>query len=188
MSGAPVHAYVLRDTGMSVVFWLAAAGTAVLVGDTVLRGAWAALAATAGIAGFVLWVLWMTLFHPHVRATEDGLTITNIGRVHTMPWSRVVSIRQSLNLVFELDDGRLLRAIGVTAKRDRGLVLGSLTRGRAGVGSGRFHDARDDLERLRAAAPASDAAVVSRWDVVPLLIGAVLAVVLVVDILVLAFA
>ena len=57
MSGAPVHAYVLRDTGMSVVFWLAAAGTAVLVGDTVLRGAWAALAATAGIAGFVLIIL-----------------------------------------------------------------------------------------------------------------------------------
>lgn len=172
MAEAPTHSYVLRDTGMAVVFWLAAAGSAYLLIDAALRSEWRVFATTAGIVAFALWVLWMCLLHPHVRAFEDRVVVTNIGRVHEFPWARVQEVRQQLNIVFQLDDGRSIRALGVTAKRDRGLVLGTVTRGRAGMGSGRFHDDRDDLERLRAAAPASDAPAVSRWDAVPLAIGA----------------
>lgn len=182
MSGAPSHSYVLRDTGMAVVFWLAVAGSAYLLIDAAVRSEWAVFATTAGIVGFALWVLWMTLFHPHVRSSEHRVVVTNIGRVHDIPWARVAAVRQQLNLVFELDDGRTIRALGVTARRDRGLVLGTLTGGRAGVGSGRFHESRDDLERLRAASTPSDEPAVSRWDTVPLVIGAVLTLAFVVDI------
>lgn len=180
-STPPVHSYVLRDLGMATVFWIAVGGSALLLGDTVLRADWGAFAATAGILGFALWVLWMVLWHPHVRYRADRVTVTNIGRVHVLPWSRVAAVRQRLNLVFELEDDRSIRALGVTAKRDRGLVMGGLTQGRAGVGSGRFHDDSDELERVRLEAPKSDEPAESRWDVVPLAIGAVLAVVFVVD-------
>ena len=186
MAESPKHSYVLRDTGMAVVFWLAVAGGAYLLIDAAVRSEWSVVAHTAGIVLFALWVIWMMLFHPHVRSTEAGVTVTNVGRVHAFPWSRVVAIRQHLNLVFELDDGRRIRTLGVTAKRDRGLVLGTLTGGRAGVGSGRFHDDRDDLERLRIAAAATDAPIVSRWDAIPLAIGAVLTLAFVVDIAMLA--
>lgn len=187
MTPPPRHSYVLRDTAMLIVFWLAVAGGAYLLIDAAIRSEWQVLAATAGIVAFALWVLWMCLAHPHVRSFEDRVVITNIGRVHDVPWSRVLEVRQHLNLVFELDDGRSIRALGVTAKRDRGLVLGTLTGGRAGAGSGRFHDDRDDLERLRAAAVASDAPAVSRWDVGPLVVGAVVTLAFVVDIALLAF-
>lgn len=181
----PAHSYVLRDTVMAVVFWLAAALGVVLVGDPVLRGDLGLVAATAPIVAFVLWSLWMLLFHPHVRYDERQVAVTNIGRVHVLPWSRVVTVRQNLTLAFELDDGRRIAATGVSAPRGRGLVLSGLTRGTMGVGSEDFHRNADALRPIQAAAPASDAPVVSRWDVVPLAIGGVLAVLLVVDLVVL---
>jgi hypothetical protein len=185
---APAHSYVLRDTAMAVVFWLAVALGVVLVGDPVLRGDLALVAATAPIVAFVLWGLWMVLFHPHLRYDEEHVVVTNIGRVHDLPWTRVVNVRQTLSLGFELDDGRRVAATGVTAPRGRGLLLSGLTRGKLGVGSEDFHRNADALRPLQAAAAASDAVAVSRWDRVPLLIGAGLAVLVVVDLIVLATA
>ena len=185
MSGPPSHGYVLRDTVPTVVFWLAAALGVVLAGDPVLRGDLAGLAATLPFVAVVLWMLWMVLFHPHLRYDEQRVVVTNIGRVHELPWSRVVAVRQNLNLGFELDDGRRIGAVGVTASRGRGLVLSGLTRGKMGAGSADFHQHADALTPFRTAAAPSDAPVVSRWDVVPLAIGAVLVVAAAVDALVL---
>jgi hypothetical protein len=92
--------------------------------------------------------------------------VTNIGRVHVLPWSRVVTVRQNLTLGFELDDGRRIAATGVTAPRGRGLMLGGLTKGQLGVGSEDFHRNADALRPLQAEAARTDAPVVSRWDVV----------------------
>lgn len=176
MAARPPHSYVLRDSWMAAVFWIAVAGTMLLLGDTLLRGAWAAFAVTTEIAGFALWVLWMVLYRPHLRYDEQRVVVTNIGRIVDIPWSRVVSVSQRLNLSFRLDDGRVVRAFGVTAPRERGIVLGTLTRGKEGAGSDRFHDRADDLERFRDAAARDNAPAVVRWDIVPLVVGAVLAV------------
>jgi hypothetical protein len=185
---SPSHSYVLRDTVMSVVFWLAVALGVILVGDPVLRGDFAVAVATLPIVALALWLLWMILFHPHIRYDEDRVVVTNIGRVHELPWSRVVAVRQALSLGFELDDGRRIAATGVTAPRGRGLVMSGLSRGQMGVGSDDFHKNADALRPLQAAAQASDASVVSRWDRIPLLIGAALAVLLVIDLIVLGAA
>ena len=185
MTRAAVHSYVLRDTFTSVVFWFAAAVGLILVADSIVRGDLPLFATTAPIIALVVWVLWMVLFHPHVRYDEQRAVVTNIGRVHELPWSRVVAVHQNLSLGFELDDGRRIRATGVTAPRDRGLVLAGLTRGKFGVSSGNFHQHADALRPIQAAAKNTSDPVVSRWDVVPLTIGAVLVVVAGVDLVVL---
>lgn len=176
---------MLRDSLTTVVFWFAAALGAVLAGDPIVRGDLARFAATAPIVALLLWVLFMVLFHPHIRYDDDRAIVTNIGRVHDLPWSRVATVRQNLNLGFELDDGRRISAVGVTAARGRGLVLSGLTRGKMGVGSEEFHQHADALRPIQAAASTSEEAVASRWDVIPLGVGAVLAVLVAVDVVVL---
>jgi hypothetical protein len=179
------HSYVLRDTFTSVVFWFAVALGVVLAGDPLIRGDFARFATTTPIVGLVLWALAMLLLHPHIRYDDQQVVVTNIGRIHEIPWSRVVTVRQNLNLMFELDNGRRIGATGVTAPRDKGLVLAGLTRGKMGVNSADFHRNADALRPVQAAATPTSDQVVSRWDVVPLAIGAALvvavAVVVVVD-------
>lgn len=176
MSETRSRRYVVRDTGMSVVFWLVVAVGLLIVVDAVMRGDLLKLAATASIVGLVLWGVGMVLFHPHVRYDEEHVVVTNIGRVHEMPWSRVVAVRQGLALTFELDDGRRILANGVTAPRDRGLIMGTLTRGKLGAGSADFHKYADAMRLLQNQAATGEASVVSRWDVQALAIGAGLAV------------
>lgn len=169
------HSYVLRDTGMSVVFWLGSAVAVALVIDAFVRGEVWSILLTSTIAALAVWLLGMVLFHPHVRYNDSLIVVTNIGRVHEIPWNHVVTVRQNLSLTFELDDGRRIQASGVTAPRDRGLIMGTLTRGKLGAGSADFHKYADALRMLQDDAAKGDAPVVSRWDVRALAIGAALA-------------
>lgn len=176
-----VHSYVVRDTGVSIAFWLSVAVGVAIVGDAVLRGGLLRIAATASITGLVLWVVAMVLFHPHIRYDDTRIVVTNIGRIHEIPWGRVAAVRQGLSLTIELDDGRRILANGVTAPRDRGLIMGTLTRGKLGAGSLEFHKYADALRLLQDGATTSgDAAVVSRWDTRALAIGGALALAVVV--------
>jgi len=186
MKGSKPRSYLLRDTGTSVAFWLVAALGVVIVGDSVFRGNPWQIAATVSVVALVVWVVGMVLFHPHVRYDDTRVVVTNIGRIHEIPWSHVVAVRQSLTLTFELDDGRRLRASGVTAPRDRGLIVGTLTRGKLGAGSIEFHKYADALRLLQDGAATSDSPVVSRWDVRALALGGVLALAVVVVIIVAA--
>lgn len=185
MAGAPKHGYVLRDSLTTVVFWLAVVLGVVLAGDPLVRGDLGLFATTAPIVALALWVLFMVMVHPHIRYDDERVVVTNLGRVHDLPWSRVVTVRQNLNLGFELDDGRRIPAVGVTAARGRGLVLSGLTRGKMGVGSEEFHQHADALRPVQAAATKTDQTVRSSWDRIPLLIGALLALLVVVDVAVL---
>ena len=169
--------YVVRDTGASVAFWLVVAVGAMIVGDSAVRGDLWRFAVTASIVALALWGLGMVLFRPHIRYDDTRVVVTNIGRIHDIPWSRVVAVRQNISLAFELDDGRRLRATGVTAPRDRGLILSSITRGKMGAGSTAAHSYADALRLLHEGAATSDTPVVSRWDARALAIGAVLALV-----------
>ena len=175
MSGSRPHSYLVRDTGTSIAFWLVVAVGFLLVVDAVFRGNPWQIAATVSIVALVLWALGMVLFHPHIRFDDAGVVVTNIARIHEIPWSRVVAIRQNLALTFELDDGRRINASGVTAPRDRGLIAGTLTRGKLGAGSADFHRYSDALRLLHEKAAASSNPVVSRWDLRALAIGAALA-------------
>jgi hypothetical protein len=181
---AKKHSYVLRDTLTTVVFWIGAALGAVLAGDPLVRGDFALFATTAPIVALALWLLFMLMFHPHIRYDDERVVVTNIGRVHELPWSRVLTVRQNLNLAFELDDGRRISAVGVTAARGRGLVLSGLTRGKMGVGSEEFHQHADALRPIQAASRTTDEPVVSHWDVIPLVTGVVLTVLVLMDVLV----
>ncbi|CAN5322699.1 hypothetical protein BH09ACT5_BH09ACT5_12990 [soil metagenome] len=177
--------YLVRDIGISAAYWLVVAIGVVLVVDAVVRGDLWRATMTASIVALVLWALGMVMFHPHIRYDDQRVVVTNIGRIHEIPWSRVVTVRQNLTLTFELDDGRRLSAAGVTAPRDRGLVLGTLTRGKLGAGSTEFHKYADALRLQQdGAARTSDTPVVSRWDVRALAVGAVLALVVAVEIIV----
>ena len=178
MRGARPRSYLVRDTGTSVAFWLVVAVGVVMVGDAVVRGNLATLVLTASIVALALWAVGMVLFHPHIRYDDVRVVVTNIGRVHEIPWSRVVAVRQSLTLTFELDDGRRLRASGVSAPRDRGLILGTLTRGKLGAGSTEFHKYADALRLKQDGAATTEAPIVSRWDARALVLGAALALVL----------
>ena len=184
MTRLKTRSYVVRDTGVSVAFWLVVAVGVLIVGDSVSRGNLWQLAATASIVGLVLWAVGMVLFHPHIRYDEEQVVVTNIGRIHELPWSRVVAVRQNLSLTFELDDGRRIVAHGVTAPRDRGLVMGTLTRGKLGAGSADFHKYADALRLLQDGSAAGATTVVTRWDLRALAIGAVLALAVVAVILV----
>ena len=169
------HSYVVRDTGVSIAFWLVSVVGVVLVVDAFVRGdAWQ-IVLTTSIVALVIWALGMVLFHPHVRYNDERVVVTNIGRIHEIPWNRVAAVRQSLTLTIELDDGRRIRATGVAAPRDRGLIMGTLTRGKLGSGSLEFHKYADALRVMRDEASRSNSPVVSRWDVRALAIGAVLA-------------
>ena len=184
MSRTTPHSYVVRDTGTSVAFWLVVAVGVVIVGDAAFRGDLWRIAATASIVALVLWAVGMVLFHPHIRYDDKQVVVTNIGRIHEIPWSRVVTVRQNLTLTLELDDGRRILASGVSAPRDRGLIAGTLTRGKLGAGSLEFHKTADALRLLHDGAAASDAPVLSKWDAPALAIGAGLALVVVAVIIV----
>lgn len=179
MKSSRARSYLIRDTGTSVAFWLVVAVGVVLVVDAVVRGDLWRVAATASVVALVLWAVGMVLFHPHIRYDETQVVVTNIGRIHEIPWSRVVAVRQNLSLTFELDNGRRINANGVTAPRDRGLVMGTLTRGKLGAGSVEFHKTADALRLLQDGAAAGTTPVVARWDARALALGGVLALVVV---------
>ena len=184
MKGSQARSYLVRDTGVSIAFWLVVAVGFLIVVDSAFRGDPWKFAATASIVGLVLWAVGMVLFHPHIRYDEERVVVTNIGRIHEMPWSRVVAVRQNLSLTFELDDGRRISAAGVTAPRDRGLIMGTLTRGKLGAGSAEIHKYADALRLLQDGSTPSVHTVVSRWDTRALAIGAALALAVVVVIIV----
>lgn len=176
MTGAQPHSYVARDTGTSVAFWLVAAVGMLLAIDAIVRGDLARSAATVSIVALVVWALAMVLFRPHLRYDDTRVVVTNIGRIHEIPWGHIAAVRQNLNLTILLDDGRRINAIGVTAPRDRGLISGTLTRGKVGLGSLEFHKTADAMRLLHDKAPKDSTPVVSRWDLPALAIGAALAV------------
>ncbi len=184
MKRTQTRSYLVRDIGTGVAFWLVVAVGFLIVVDSAFRGDLFTFAATASIVALVLWAVGMVLFHPHIRYDEAQVVVTNIARIHEIPWSRVVAVRQGLNLTLELDDGRRISASGVSAPRDRGLVLGTLTRGKLGAGSMEFHKYADALRLLHDGAKTTDSRVVSRWDVPALAIGGALALAVVVVVIV----
>ena len=89
-------------------------------------------------------------------------------------------MRQGIGLLFDLDARKTITAYGVPAPRPPGNIASVIDRRTRPT-----HDLNRDadlLEGVRSSATPSSDPIVSSWDVVPLVIGAVLVVVVVVEV------
>ncbi len=172
--------YVIRPTSSIVAFWVAVAVLLVVVGVPLFTADWHTFGFVLPLSLFLAWVLWIVLLRPGLRYDAAKAVVTNIGRTHTVPWPRVAGVRQRLNVVFELDTGKSIEAWGAPYPRKRSNVLNGFSKDPA-QSEYDFDQRAELLESFRKAAPASDEPVRSRWDVVPLLIGLVLAIAVVLE-------
>jgi hypothetical protein len=176
--------YVLRTTSSVVTFWIGIAILAFVVGTPIVRGDWHLLAFAIWPALLLAWILWIVLYRPSVRWDAERATVVNIGRRHVIPWSQVRVVRQTINLVFELQegDGPPVRAWGAPPPPRPGNIVSALDRtSRIGYD---FHQNATLLESYRQSAPPDASPVEHRWEVGPLAIGAVLIVAVVIEVIV----
>lgn len=156
-----------RATSTVITFWVAVGFAAVLVGDACLRGAWATVLAYLPPVLFVLWLLWLVLWRTSVRALPDRVIVTNLLRVHDVPWSRVVEVRQRGQVTLELDDSRQLLCWGGPFPTKPGVRSSSRRRPAESFAA--------VLDHYRGSAPPSSEPATRRWDLVALVPGIVLA-------------
>ena len=175
---------VVRDTGPLVVFGVAMVVAAFLLGEMVVRGDWRSFGVSLPFGLLIAWVLWLVLVNPHVSYNTERVRVVNIGRIHDLPWARLTAVRQRLGIAFETDSGPTIVAVGATAPRGRGVVVGGITGQLPNAAD--FSKNANPLEAMRVAAAPSDAQVTSRWDTRALAIGAVLAGIVLVDLVILA--
>jgi hypothetical protein len=174
--------YTLRSGSSVAVFWIGAVVMAVVVATPLVRADWRVFAFAIAPALLLTWALWIVLYRPAVRYDARGAIVVNIGRTHVLPWNRVTRIRQRLGIDFDLDDGRIVKAVGVPPPRRPGNLASNFDRRTRPVHD--FSRNAEILEGFRVAAAPVEASVMSRWDVIPLAIGAVLVVAVVIDALI----
>ena len=162
----PVRAdTTLRAPSSLISFWCAAALAAFLVGDAAVRGRWDVVGRWAPTIALIVLLLWLALYRSSVTLAADRLVVTNLARVHDIPWGRVDAVDDSPQLVVRLDDGTRVTCWGApfpgrgARHRDEG-SLGPL------LGA---------IESRREAAAISAAPVQHRWDAAVLMAGAALA-------------
>jgi hypothetical protein len=178
-NGSPAR-YTMRSVSSVVTFWIGAVSLLVVVGAPLLSGDWRVFEFAVGPSLLLVWILWLALYRPAVHYDDARAVVVNIGRTHVLPWSRVTSVRQGIGLLFDLDGRTTITAYGVPAPRRPGNIASAIDRRTRPT-----HDLNRDAELLDgirgAATPRSDP-IVSSWDVIPLVIGAVLVVAVVVEI------
>ena len=174
--------YVMRATSSVVAFWVTTAICVVVVATPLVRWDDRVLAFVIGPALLLVWVLWLVLYRPSVRYDAVRAVVVNIGRTHVVPWGHVVVVQQRLSLDLRLDDDRIVRAVGIAPPRRPGNIVSSLDRRNRLEYD--YNRNADVLEGYRIAAPPSQEPVTSRWDLIPLAIGAVLVIAVVVEIVV----
>ena len=174
--------YTLRSGSSVVVFWIGTIVLAIVVVVPLVSGQLRVFAFAIAPALFLIWALWIALYRPAVQYDSDRAVVTNMGRTHVLPWPRVSRIRQGIGLQFELVGGGHVTAVAVPPPRRTGNVASFFDRRTRPV-----QDVTRDAEMLEsvrvAAAPGTDP-VVSRWDLIPLGIGAVLVVAVIIEILI----
>ncbi len=171
--------YVLRGIAPVVSFTVAVAVMVFVVGTPLVRGDWRVFAFSLGPCLLVAWLLWFVLYRPSVRYDADRAVVTNMGRIHVLPWGHVDAVRQRLNIVFELDDGTSVAAWGAPVPPRRANILRNFERESRPTDD--FHRTADLLEEFRGAAAPSDAAVETRWDLVGLAWGMAAVVLVIVE-------
>jgi hypothetical protein len=161
-----------RATSTVVSFWVLVGFATLLIGDSVLRGAWPTVVAFLPPVLLVLWVFWLLLWRTSVRAESDRVIVRNLLRVHEVPWSRVSEVWQRGQVVLELDDARRVTCWGAPFPPKPGIPR-RVRQAKAGRPPVTFIDL---LGAYRRSAPPSAEPTRRRWDLVALAPGAVLAV------------
>ncbi|PZQ88105.1 MAG: hypothetical protein DI534_11560 [Leifsonia xyli] len=171
-SSSADHSYLLRDTSSTVIFWVAVGIMALLLADFAFIGEYELLATAVPFMLFLGWAIWVLLLRPRVRYDTERARVISFFRSYQLPWPQVAAVRQRLNLLFELEDGRVIVAYAVTASRGSGAIVRTLT-GRLRDDPSVFTRTSDDLEEVRRNARPSDEQVLARWDAVPIVLGIV---------------
>lgn len=171
--------YVLRSATAVITFWIGAAVMAVVVGIPLVQADWRLLRFLLLPSLLLVWLFWIVLYRPAVHYDESRAIVVNIGRTHVLPWARVKYLRQGIGLMFDLDAGKTIQALGVPAPRRPGIIAGSIDRSTRPTQN--FHHDAEVLDGVRQAASSSPEPVASSWDVIPLVIGAVLIVAVIVE-------
>lgn len=171
---ARTSGYVVRSASAVIPFWVGVVVLAAVVGTPLVQLDWRLFGFAIAPALLLAWILWFVLFRPAVHYDADKAVVINFGRVHVLPWSHVTHVRQGISLVFDLDDGKPVKAFGAPAPRRTGNVMSNFDRRTRPVET--FHREAELLDGFRKSANPDSAPVTTRWDVIPLAIGAALAV------------
>jgi len=171
--------YVVRSASTVIPFWIGVVVLAGVIAIPLVQADWHLLRFVIGPALLLAWVLWFVLYRPAVHYDAERAVVVNFGRIHVLPWSHVTGVRQGISLVFELDAGKPISAFGAPAPRRTGNVAGNFDRRTRPVES--FHREAELLDGARQAAAPSAEPVSVRWDVIPLAIGAVLALAVIIE-------
>jgi hypothetical protein len=156
----------LRATASAVSFWAAAVIAVLLFVDAAVRGSWDVVLRWGPLALFILWVLWLLLLRSSIRLERERVVVVNLARLHEIPWSRVADMLAGPQVRVELDSGRTITCWGGPFPPRPGLRQTAPAPG-----------AVEEMRIVQESAPASDAAVRSRWDVPVLVVGGLLLVV-----------
>ena len=156
----------LRASSSLISFWCAVGLAAFLMGDSAVRGRWDIVGRWLPAILLILWCLWLFFYRSAVTLKTDRLVVTNLARVHDIPWRHVDAVVDSPQLTIQLDDGTRVTCWG-------GPFPGRAGRNRVGDELGPVLGA---IEARREAASASLDPVRRRWDLPVLIAGVILAV------------
>lgn len=95
----------LRAPSSLVAFWAVVGITALLMGDAAVRGAWGFVGRWLPLALLIIWVFWLLLWRSSIRVESAQVVVTNLLRVHVVPWSSVIEVIQGPQIRLELRDG-----------------------------------------------------------------------------------
>lgn len=153
----------LRATSTLVAFWAVVGISAFLVGDAAFRGAWGFVGRWLPLVLFIVWAFWVMLWRSSIRVERERVVVTNLLRVHVVPWPRVAQVVQGPQIRLEMHDGTRLDCWG-----------GPFPPRPALRGGGRENTAVDLMESARESSPRSTEKPLTYWDVPVLIVGCIL--------------
>ncbi len=163
--------YTIRSSSAVVGFWLGTIVIAVVTIVPITTSNWRLLLFAAPVGVLVIWMLWLTLYLPALYYDNDRVIIVNMGRIYLLPWSKVESIDQRLSLIFTLQDGSRITAMGTPYPRRGNLMP---TRTTASPSSRNYDGDISILDGFRAGAVEHGEPISRKWDAPALWIGAVI--------------
>jgi hypothetical protein len=172
--------YVVRSASSVIAFWVGVVVLAVIAGAPLVQGQWRLFGLLLPPALLLAWIFWLVLYRPAIHYDSAKAIVVNIARTHVLPWSHVTRVRQGIGMLFDLDAGKPVQASGAPARRPRGIIASGIDR-RTRPTNDINHEA-EILEGVRTAAVPSSEPVVSTWNTIPLVIGAVLVIAVIIDV------
>lgn len=177
---------VPRPTSSLVSFWAVTIFGALLVGDTLVGFHWVSFFEWLFPTALVVWLLWILLYRPIILFDAHHVVTVNPFRIIDAPWRHVTAVRQRLQIMLDLDDGKTVTCWATPFPekpgRRRPSSIGMITNvaPRADV-MRPLQAAVANAQASRSLPGVEDVPVSRRWDLVAIVIGAVLIVACVIE-------